>query len=178
MDLSVKEILEKVKSGDVSVEDAFLALKAKPFEDIGFAKIDTHRRIRQGAGEVIYGAGKTPQQIVSIVRVMKDNGQDRILITRIDEDKAKSVSEKIDMRYLPEASIGIVGTDRSYDGLGTIVIATGGTSDIPVAEEAADKKPPLASGQSEQKKPGGNQGKRGKKRFYGKNKKKNKKDNQ
>ena len=137
MDIDIKDILEKVKSGEISVEDACLSLKAKPFEDIGFAKVDTHRRIRQGAGEVIYGAGKTPEQIVSIVDVMKKNGQERILITRIDNDKAAKISEKVEMSYFPDASIGIVGGNRPCDGLGKVVIATGGTSDIPVAEEAA-----------------------------------------
>ncbi len=137
MDLDFRKILEQVKNGDISVEEACLALKTKPFDDLGFAKVDTHRHIRQGAGEVIYGAGKTPEQIISIVHSLENSGETRILITRMDEEKARTVSENIVMEYYPEASVGMIGNKKKFDGLGKIVIATGGTSDIPVAEEAA-----------------------------------------
>ena len=78
----VKEILESVREGTLSVDDALLRLKTEPFDDIGFAKVDLHRRTRQGFPEVVYGAGKTPEQILGILRSMQSHGQDRILITR------------------------------------------------------------------------------------------------
>ena len=112
-------------------------VKKKPFEDVGYAKVDLHRGIRQGAAEVIYGAGKTPEQIIGITRVMLENGIQTILITRLTEEKAEEVQKEIPMDYRKEARIGIVGPLPEPDGIGTIVVATGGTSDIPVAEEAA-----------------------------------------
>ncbi len=132
-----KRILEDVKNGNLSVDDALLKLKIEPFTDIEYAKIDNHRKIRQGAPEVIYGAGKTVEQITGIISTMKDNGQDKILITRVEADKADAISKIHDIAYYPEARIGFCGTFKKVDGLGKIVVATAGTSDIPVAEEAA-----------------------------------------
>ncbi|MDO4966570.1 MAG: nickel pincer cofactor biosynthesis protein LarB [Lachnospiraceae bacterium] len=137
MNTEIKQILEGVKNGTVSVEDAMLKIKTKPFEDIDFAKVDLHRKVRQGTAEVIYGAGKTASQIIGIVETMKNNGQERILITRLSSDAAKEISEKVTLHYYPEPKIGIIGEMPNSDGIGKIVIATGGTSDIPVAEEAA-----------------------------------------
>ena len=92
---NIHEMLEKIKSGEISVEEAELFFKKRPFEDIGYAKVDTHRKIRNGAYEVIYGAGKTADQIAGIIRTMADSGQERILITRMDPDKAKKVKSKL-----------------------------------------------------------------------------------
>ena len=133
----VKRILESVRSGELSVDNALLKLKEKPFEDIGYAKVDLHRNVRQGAAEVIYGAGKTPEQIIGIVSAMKRNGQNTILITRLSAESAAQVAQVHPLDYHPEARVGIVGELPPADGLGTIVVTTGGTSDIPVAEEAA-----------------------------------------
>ncbi|MBE5908907.1 MAG: nickel pincer cofactor biosynthesis protein LarB [Lachnospiraceae bacterium] len=136
----VRELLEAVQSGATSVDDALLALKMEPYEDLGFAKIDHHRKVRNGAGEVIYGAGKSAEQIVIILRHMKDAGQERILVTRLDAAKAKAISEDegiSDFTYYPEGAIGIVGGMPTKNGNGQIVVATGGTSDLAVAEEAA-----------------------------------------
>ena len=137
MKTEIKDILEGVRDGTVSVEDALLKLKTAPYEDLGFAKIDTHRSVRQGAGEVIYGAGKTPEQICEIVRKMRENGQKRILITRMSEEKFALLPEDLSVSYVAEARIGIIGEKPKPNGIGRIVVATGGTSDIPVAEEAA-----------------------------------------
>ncbi len=134
---SYREILEQVRDGAVSVEDALLAIKKKPFEDIGYAKVDLHRGVRQGAPEVIFGAGKESGQIAGIVDSMKQNGQETILITRLSPKKAKKVAKRHEMTYHEQARIGIVGQVPKPDGIGKIVVATGGTSDIPVAEEAA-----------------------------------------
>lgn len=137
MKSDTRAILEAVEKGEVSVDDALLQIKTKPFEDIGFAKVDYHRKARQGSAEVIYGEGKTSEQIAGIVSVMIGKGQEPVLITRIDEEKAAVMSSKFDIRYDKTARIAIAGDIPEPDGLGKIVIATGGTSDIPVAEEAA-----------------------------------------
>ena len=137
MNEDIRGLLEGIKDGSVSVEDALLKLKTKPFEDIGYAKVDMHRKIRQGVAEVIYGAGKTPQQIIGIADVMRENGQDTILITRLSKESAEIVGEVHSLKYYAEARCGIIGKLPKADGLGKIVVATGGTSDVPVAEEAA-----------------------------------------
>ncbi len=130
-------LLEKVASGETSVDDAVLKLKKQPFSDIGFAKVDNHRAIRQGAGEIIYGAGKTPEQICGILSAMLQNGQERVLITRLSVKKAKIISDRFDIVYDPTGRTAVLGENKAPDGIGKILIATGGTSDIPVAEEAA-----------------------------------------
>ena len=137
MNSEIKKLLEAVRAGELGVDDALLKLKAQPFEDIGFAKVDLHRKMRQGAAEVIYGAGKTPEQIAGIIDVMEKNGQGTILITRMSAEAADHVGKTHALDYHSDARVGIVGPLRSPDGIGTIVVATGGTSDIPVAEEAA-----------------------------------------
>lgn len=137
MKTEVKAILEAVRKRELSVDDALLRLKAEPFEDIGFAKIDLHRKVLQGQPEVIYGAGKTPEQIVAILRTMLENGQTRVLITRLDADAADAIGKVYPIRYHEKARAATLGDDPVPDGIGQIVIATGGTSDIPVAEEAA-----------------------------------------
>ena len=146
----IREMLGRVASGDLSVDEAALELKKEPFsnagfDDLGYAKLDTHRKLRQGIAEVIYGAGKTDTQIAGIVRAMKKDGQTGILITRLDQEKASSVEQlfkedgdtEYGFRYFKDARIGFCGDFPIPDGAGTIVVATGGTSDIPVAEEAA-----------------------------------------
>lgn len=137
MSNDIRNTLERLKKGEISVEEALLALKKQPFEELGYAKVDLHRGVRQGAAEVIYGAGKTPEHILGIAESMLRNGQKTILITRLEEEKAKIVMETLTMRYDACSRIGIVGDIPKPDGLGKIVVATGGTSDIPVAEEAA-----------------------------------------
>ena len=144
----IREMLKKVAAGELSVDNAVLELKKEPFtaagyDDLGFAKLDTHRKLRQGAAEVIYGAGKTPEQIAGIVEVMKKHGQETILITRVDEEKSLKTEKLLSeiypdgsgYRYFKDAKVAICGNFPEKDGVGTIVVATGGTSDIPVAEE-------------------------------------------
>lgn len=137
MNSEIKTLLEQVQAGTVSVDDAMLRLKDQPYEDIGYAKVDLHRQVRQGAAEVIYGAGKTAQQIAGILRSLEDNGQKNVLITRLDAEKAAQVNALTPITYYNDAHIAIAGTMAAPSGLGTIVVATGGTSDMPVAEEAA-----------------------------------------
>lgn len=133
----IRAMLEQVAKGEMNVDDAMLQLKKAPYEDLGFAKIDTHRALRQGAAEVIYGAGKTARQIADIASAMYERGQNTILITRMDQEKADVVAETLPLRYDAMSRVGIVGEMPLVTGNGTIVVATGGTSDVPVAEEAA-----------------------------------------
>ncbi|MBQ9986407.1 MAG: nickel pincer cofactor biosynthesis protein LarB [Oscillospiraceae bacterium] len=128
------EILSAVRDGDMTVEEAELRLKTKPFCDIDFAKVDTHRRLRNGACEVIYGEGKTAEQINAILAALKSAGEKDVLITRLDAEKAGKISG---ITYYENARIGIFGEMAPVRGRGKILVATGGTSDIPVAEEAA-----------------------------------------
>lgn len=137
MNTYVKSILEKVQNGEMSVDDALLELKKEPFEDLGYAKVDLHRRTRQGQTEVIFGQSKTGGQITGIVKSLIANGQKNVLITRLSEEKALEVCKEIDLDYRKEAQIGIAGGFPEPDGIGNIIVATGGTSDIKVAEEAA-----------------------------------------
>lgn len=137
MNTDIKALLTAVQDGSVSVDDALLQLKHQPFEDLGYAKVDLHRRVRQGANEVIYGAGKTAEQIVGILETMAQNGQKNVLITRLSEEKAKAISQKMPITYYENAQVAVAGQMAAPGGLGRIVVATGGTSDIPVAEEAA-----------------------------------------
>lgn len=137
MNSEIKRILEEVSKQNMSVEEALLKIKTEPFNDIGYAKIDTHRKIRQGVCEVIYGAGKNLEQILGIVKTMQENGQEMILITRLKKEYVPSIQEQFSMEYDEISKIGIVGKKPVPDGIGKVVVATGGTSDIPVAEEAA-----------------------------------------
>ena len=137
MNSEIRTLLESVRAGETSVDQAMLTLKTQPFVDIGYAKVDLHRKIRQGAAEVIYGAGKTPEQIEGIISTMERNGQSRVLITRMSQEAADYVAQHRALDYHADAKVGIVGGFPEPGGIGKVVIATGGTSDIPVAEEAA-----------------------------------------
>lgn len=129
-------LLKRVQSGELSPEEALVRLKAQPFEDLGYAKIDHHRVIRQGAGEVIYGAGKTSEQIIGIAQRLIADGARNILITRLTPEKAEAVCAEVDAAYDPVSRIAIAAP-QEQERRGGIVVATGGTSDMPVAEEAA-----------------------------------------
>lgn len=137
MNGDIKQILQNLKDGHISVDEAMLELKKEPFKDIDFAKVDMHRKIRQGASEVIYGEGKTAEQILNISQTMLDNGQKCILITRLSAEKADIIAKKLDIKYNEIARCGIIGEIPEADGIGNIVIACAGTSDLYVAEEAA-----------------------------------------
>ena len=134
----LKGILEEVKNGQISPDEAFLQIKKEPYADIGFAKVDLHRSLRQGVAEVVYGAGKTKEQILQIVKLMRQKQDNPILITRMKQEAADYIREEFeDLYYEPLSGIGIIGGFPQPDGMGKILVATGGTSDIPVAEEAA-----------------------------------------
>ena len=130
-----KKLLEMVAEGKLTVDDALLQMKEAPFEDMDFAKIDHHRALRQGVAEVIYGAGKTYEQIEKIVGHMSERGQKTILVTRLEKEYAERLSEKYPLEYNELGRVAVIG--EKPEGIGKIAVVTGGTSDIPVAEEAA-----------------------------------------
>ncbi|MBE6827534.1 MAG: nickel pincer cofactor biosynthesis protein LarB [Ruminococcaceae bacterium] len=133
----LKTMLEQVSKGELSVDEAVTRIKLQPYDDLDFAKIDTHRGIRQGADEVIYSEGKTAEQICKIVKHILENSSESVLITRLSEDKAETLGKEIKLFYDKASRIGIAGDKPANKNVGNIVVATGGTSDIPVAEEAA-----------------------------------------
>ncbi|MBO4265651.1 MAG: nickel pincer cofactor biosynthesis protein LarB [Lachnospiraceae bacterium] len=136
MSIDHRSILEGVRDKKISVEEALLKLKEVPFEDIDFAKVDIHRKLRQGSAEIIYGESKTTKQIRGIVDAMQKNGQDRIMITRLSADAFADLSDISSITYHEDARIATIGGFCEPDGIGRIVVATAGTSDVPVAEEA------------------------------------------
>lgn len=133
----LRAMLEAVAAGKLPVEQAVLKIREAPFEDLGFAKLDHHRAVRQGIAEVIYGAGKTPEQIRDIAAALHAHGQKTVLITRMQPEAAALTGKTLPLRYDPLSRVGVVGSLPAPDAPGRIVVATGGTSDIPVAEEAA-----------------------------------------
>ena len=132
------QLLRAVQSGEKTPEDALLHLKRSPFDDLGYAKVDNHREIRQGVPEVIYGQNKTPEQICGIVAKMRENGMQDILITRMSQTAAEILgSEEPTLEYHPIPKIGVVRRSPDRVLVGSIVVASGGTSDMAVCEEAA-----------------------------------------
>jgi hypothetical protein len=134
----LEDLLKRVKLGKTSIEEAMAQLKSLPYEDLGYARIDHHRSLRKGFPEVIWGEGKTFGQILSIMKQLKRKGQN-ILITRLEERKAKAVQKVFPKsQYHPQSKVLTYLTHPvKSEGKGTILVITAGTTDIPVAEEAA-----------------------------------------
>ena len=132
------KLLNSVAAGSVTPDEAALQLKLEPFHEVGgYARVDFHRGIRQGVPEVIYGEGKTKEHILGIARTMLENGQSTVLITRLSQEKADYITRELPIDYNELARTGLLGKMPEPSGMGKILVATGGTSDIPVAEEAA-----------------------------------------
>src|SRR5262249_5378447 len=134
----LRELLNQVRAGTLDADAALEQLKSLPFEDLGFAKVDHHRSLRTGYPEVILGSGKTAEQIVEITRSLND-GAHNVLITRIDAAKAAHVRAVFPaVTYSAHAQVAmLVHTKPEIQGRGIILVIAAGTSDIPVAEEAA-----------------------------------------
>ena len=128
-------LLHQVQQGQISPEEATRSLQIAPFHDLGYARVDTHRGIRQGVQEVIYGAGKTPEQIEGILRAME--GSSNILVTRLSGEKLDYLQARFPMERHDLARLAIVNPRPIENPVGHIVVVTGGTSDMAVAEEAA-----------------------------------------
>lgn len=135
--LHIKQILDEIENGTLSAGEGYARLKLAPFEDLGYAKVDHHREVRQGAPEVIYGAGKTKEQMEGIIRSLLEHCSENILITRLCSESAAYLATHFELFYDELSLIGIVNRREHITAKGTVVVATGGTSDIPVAEEAA-----------------------------------------
>jgi len=133
----ILDLLNSVRSGEVSPEEALLTFKTQPFEDVGYAKIDHHRELRHGIKEVVFGEGKTTEQIAGIVGTMLAKERKNIMVTRISAEKAAEVGKIHPMEYDPVARIAVFDREPEPNPCGLIVVAAAGTSDIPVAEEAA-----------------------------------------
>lgn len=132
----ILSVLQAVQSGSLTPDEALLQLKMAPFEDLGYAKVDYHRAVRQGVPEVIYGQSKTTQQIIGILESMVKRGCTNILVTRIRQETADALSLQFPLCYEPLAKLAVV-CPEAVELRGSIVVATGGTSDMGVAEEAA-----------------------------------------
>jgi len=132
----IRELLEQVRTGGVDVDNAMDRLKHMPFEDLGFAKVDHHRALRQGMPEVIFGLGKAPEHVRDIAVKLAEQTQN-LLITRTSKEAAALVLEAIpDIEYHPHSGAMRLWRERTNRGRGKIAVVCAGTSDIPVAEEA------------------------------------------
>ena len=138
----LRKLLEEIRAGDVNVDEAMRRLRSLPYEDLGFAKLDNHRRLRNGVAEVVFCQGKTNQQIIEILKRLRMHNN-CVLATRADRSVYESVREDLsDIEYYEAARIIVAGKpERSEEELKNddkyVMILCGGTADIPVAEEAA-----------------------------------------
>ncbi len=139
MDASDLEALaQAVAAGELSPHELVERMRVDAVADLGYAQVDTERGVRTGVSEVIYGAGKTAEQIAGVVGAMQQAGQRRILITRLDPSKAEELQQRgCVFTYHDAARAGVVGELPEPDGNGQILVVTAGTSDMAVAEEAA-----------------------------------------
>jgi NCAIR mutase (PurE)-related protein len=135
----LEQLLSRVKAGEVSVASAMSELGTLPFADLGYARVDHHRALRQGVPEVILGEGKTADQIVGVAEELIRGGQ-RVLVTRLSPDKAADVCARVpSLTYVDAARIAKARPDAPSPRAGLVVaVVTAGTSDIPVAEEAVE----------------------------------------
>ncbi|MDQ3940900.1 MAG: nickel pincer cofactor biosynthesis protein LarB [Actinomycetota bacterium] len=133
----LEALLDGMRTGAVTFDDALGALKRLPVDDIGFARLDTHRELRQGFPEAIYGAGKTTEQVLAIAARLLDNTTSPVIATRVSPETATALQRAFpDAAYNETARLVVIRRTRATN-LGTIAVVCAGTSDLPVAEEAA-----------------------------------------
>lgn len=139
--IELKALLDKVANGRTGVAEALAQIQSAPVADIGYAQLDLARGVRQGAGEVVFGQGKTAAQVAGIVDALVAAGQRHVLVTRLDPQKAAEARALMTCDagwdYREDARLAIAGGMPEPSGNGRIVVACAGTSDLPVAEEAA-----------------------------------------
>lgn len=135
----LQKLLEQVSSGRLSVEAASLELQKLPFSDLGYARVDHHRALRQGMPEVVFGENKSPEQLIGIARALLERGED-VLVTRVDEEKARAVCAELpDLRHARLARMLTYRREPPRSRLAApVALITAGTSDQSVAEEAAE----------------------------------------
>lgn len=136
---AIEKILESVAAGETTPAEALLSLKKEPFTDLGYAKVDHHRALRQNATEVIYSEGKTPDQIRGIAGSLQQGGAETVLITRMKPEAVSLMASHFadEFTYFDIPRVGLLGRMPEPTGNGTIVVAAAGTSDMYAAEEAA-----------------------------------------
>ncbi len=134
----LRRLLEAVRAGETSPDDAMQTLKGLPFDDLGFAKVDHHRQLRTGFPEVIFGAGKTVEQIVAIAESIRGRGQN-VLVTRVEPEKGAALEVALpELEYVALARCSrLIVTPPRIATRGTVLVVAAGTSDLGVAEEAA-----------------------------------------
>jgi len=135
---TLRDLLNRLSNGGITVEDALERLKSLPFEDLGFACIDHHRSLRKGLSEVIFGEGKDVETIIGIMEQMLSQ-EENVLVTRLSPEKSGEIRRRFpESTYYEKARmLTVIKQPTKISGRGTILIMTAGTSDIPVAEEAA-----------------------------------------
>jgi pyridinium-3,5-biscarboxylic acid mononucleotide synthase len=134
----LRTLLEQIQSGSMGIDDALSRLKTLPFETVGnFAHLDQHRALRCGFPEVVFGQGKTPDQVVQIARRLAERNE-RVLVTRVSSEMRTAIGDQLpEAIYHPLARLLIIDRSAEYEKQPGIVVASGGTADMPVAEEAA-----------------------------------------
>ncbi len=133
----IKQMLERVREGTLGVDDAVLALKHLPFEDLGFATLDHHRTLRQGVPEVIFCQNKTIDEIIEIIKRLRLY-QHPVLATRVMPDAFESLKIQFpDALFYERSKTITLGAQPEESGIGNVLVACAGTSDLPIAEEAA-----------------------------------------
>lgn len=132
----IRQLFEEVRAGNVTPDDAVQRMHHLPFEDLGFAKVDHHRLLRNGMPEVVFGQGKTPEQVAAIFGRLAQHGTN-VLATRTTQEHWQAVHDKFpDASYHEQARAIVLRQDEKKYGRGRIAVVSAGTSDIPVAEEA------------------------------------------
>ena len=132
----IQKLLEEVRTGNLEVGAAMERLKSLPFEDLGFAKVDLHRRLRRGAAEVVYAEGKSPEQVIAIVERLLGAGQN-VLVTRVTPEMYVEVAPKLPGLHYNATARTMVKKHERHVEVGNVMVLCAGTSDMPVAEEAA-----------------------------------------
>src|SRR5215470_5714384 len=132
----LRELLQEVREGAVDIDAALQRLRHLPFEDLGFAKVDHHRVLRHGIPEVVFGKGKTPDQVSAIVASLRSRSQNVLVTRATPETAARLMSEIPDAEHFPASGAVRLWGDRTTHAKGKIAVVCAGTSDLPVAEEA------------------------------------------
>ena len=133
----LRELLTRIARGETDVDTAIQQMRLAPIREMDFAVLDHHRSLRQGTGEVIYGEGKTAEQIDRIAHALYEDGQNPVIVTRMSPEAASTFTRDIPFSYHELARIGVIGQMPAPNAPGYILVLSAGTSDIPVAEEAA-----------------------------------------
>lgn len=134
---SLRQLLQKVAEGSLDVEAALRSLSFLPFEDLGFAKVDHHRELRSGIAEAVFGEGKAPEQVAAIVGELIARTDGAVLVTRASAEQFRAVRDVVPSAVYHETPRLVVARSNPGGPIGKITVATGGTADLPVAEESA-----------------------------------------